>query len=1073
MRCARCGSPQERGSRYCTVCGSGLPGLSPQSCEVCGRPAAGDQRFCSGCGSRLGGAPGLEEPPTPFEAPGPTPETARELDAERRFLTVMYVDLVGSTQLATQLDPEDFHDLMLRYHSAVGELIRARNGAVAKFLGDGIFAFFGFPRAHEDDAEQAVRAGLDVVGTVRGLHLEGGSVDVRVGIATGLVVVGESVGETGAKEYGVFGETPNLVARLQEVAPPGRVVLCPTTARLVAGHFACSEPAFHALKGFVAPVAARVVEGDREVVGRFEAQHLAGAAPILGRSEELDLLRRRWDLAAEGQGRVVVLSGEAGIGKSRVVQGLRELLRDERYFEVRLDGSPHNVDSALFPFVAYLERTAGFKRDDGTSERVAKLSALVDCHDGLEPATFALIAQLLSLPVAEIAGVTDAPAHERRARTFEALFALCERCTRKAPLLLVVEDAHWMDPTSLELLALIVERADRMRALVVVTARQEFAPPWPAHPHVASLTLARLDREHGAMLTAHVAGRPLPADVLESILARTDGVPIFVEELTKTVLESGVLVERDGRWVIDRPVGDLAIPETLQASLFARLDRLKTAREVAQIAAAIGREFAYDLLEPVAAMPRARLVAALDELVGAELVFRRGEIPHATFAFKHALVRDAAYAGLLKSRRRALHGAIARQLRERFPETVARRPELLAHHLSEASDGRAAGEYWLLAGRGAGARSAHREAIAHLRRGLEALPAVAEGRERNQRELDLLFALGPCLIATEGPAAVDAVDAFERARELCARLDTPPQTQQVMFWIATASVIRGELVKADEAVAALLEVTQAADGDRPALLNALRGRAMIKLFMGELDDARETIERFLELFDASTSDQQQAARAAGQDARAAGLALLSWTLWLLGERTEAFDASTRAIERAAATGHPHTQAYVAYYAAVLHALDGAYDVARAHAAHGLELSNAGGFAQWRGLCRVVLAICRLQLDAAATEGALGEIEAALGAYRSAGYQLGLTALYTVLCPALVAAGHPARAAEFVEDGLAIAAQTDERLFEAALCGTKASILGAGPTPRREEAMAWRDRSVAIARAQRAHALLAS
>lgn len=984
---------------------------------------AASQGFCGACGSALRGA-GLGETTAPFRAAPAAVATG----GERRQLTILFVDIVGSTRLATRLDPEEYRDLIDSYRVIVSAAVKRRGGLVNLLLGDGLLASFGFPRAHEDDAVQAVAAAFELID---GLEEAGGHAlpPVRVAVATGIVVVEYVVGDSGRREPAIFGDTPNLAARLQELAPPGGVVVCPTTRKLIDQRFSCGAPTLHTLKGFTAPVAVSSVEAEQAPAARPHGPW--GDLPIVGRDEEIGLLRRRWRAAAAGEGRVVVLAGEPGIGKSRAVEALRRALSHERHGLVTLFGSAHHANSALFPVIAHLERAAGFQRGDDTAAKADKLARLLGGVPGRDDEAFNLVAHLLALPGTEDAAAGGPPQAQKR-RTFEVLLDRLERFALEAPVLFVVEDAHWFDPTSLELLALIVERVARLPVLVVVTARPEFCAPWPQLAHVATTTLTRLDARDGAALVVQAAGgRALPPAVVDEILKRTDGVPLFVEELTKAVLESGRLGERDGSLVLDRPLDAVDIPATLQASLRARLDRLGAARKLAQIGAAVGRNFHFEVVRAVAAELGIDVAAALGELERSALVFRHGEPPEAVFTFKHALVRDAAYAGLLKSGRRRLHGAIARALFAAFPEIERNEPETLAHHLAEAGDLAAAAPHWLRAGRAAAAASANLEAIAHLRRGLEAVAMLPAGRVRDRLELDLLYALGPCLIATQGPAAADAVAAFEAARVVGVRLGAPPELQQIMFWIATASVIRGELEKADEAVAALLAIADGADGDRPALLNAWRGRAMILLFMGHLAEAEAAVERFLTLFDASSPEAQLGARAAGQDAKASGLALASWIYGLQGDERKAFVASHAAVVRADEVGHPHSQAYVAYYAAVLASLDGRLDEARAHAGRCLGLAEAHGFAQWRGLAEAVAGIVAVRAGRAPAASLAAVIDG-LGAYRRSGYQLGITALYAMLCPVLLDEGQSEAAVDLLDDGLAIGERNGERAFEAEL-----------------------------------------
>ena len=565
----------------------------------------------------------------------------------------------------------------------------------------------------------------------------------------------------------------------------------------------------------------------------------------------------------------------------------------------------------------------------------------------------------------------------------------------------------------------------------------EYAP-WPGHAHVSTVPLTRLGKRDGAALIERVTGgKPLPEEVTSEFLARTDGVPLFIEELTKTVLESGLLRERSSDYVLDRPLPPLAIPTTLNASLMARLDRLAPVRDVAQIGAVVGREFSYELLSAVAGLPREKLEEALSELVRSELVFCRGEVPEAVYAFKHVLVRDAAYSGLLKSRRAELHATIASAFERQFADVVEAQPETLAHHLTEAGlSGRAVGS-WLQAGQKAAMRSANLEAVAHLQRGLECMGLFPDSAAKDRLELDLQVAMGPCLIATQGPASGRAMATFARARELCERLGDPPEYLQVMFWLATASVVRGELPQAREAVATLLELAEAR-GDRPALLNAMRGQAMILLFMGRAVEACHVSERAVEAFNASGEADRQAARAAGQDAGVAGLSLMSWALWILGHVDTAVARMTAALQRAETIDHPHTRAYACYYASVLHALRGEPDKSCEYAERCLALSEEHGFRQWRGLSRAVRGICKAVADP--SSGVLEDVKSALNEYRGAGYQLGVTALDVLLCPAFLLRGQPEAALEVIEQGLAVIENNAERIFEAELYRLKARAL---------------------------------
>jgi predicted ATPase/class 3 adenylate cyclase len=1000
-----------------------------------------------------------------------TPQTGAKLvprdDAERRQLTVMFCDLVGSSALSARLDPEDLRRVIGACHICIAEVIGRYEGIIARYMGDGVLAYFGYPQAHEDDAEQATRAGLALIDAVANLQTDiGAELQVRIGIATGTVVVGDLLGEGAAQEQAVVGETPNLAARLQTLAEPGTVLISASTHRLTGGNFEYRDLGHVTLKGWGESVPAWQLLGTSGVESRFEAQHQTRLTPLIGRDEEIDLLLRRWRHAAQGEGCAVVLSGDPGIGKSHIARALQERLQAEPHITLRYFCSAHHTNSALFPFISQLERAARYERSDSPAQKLAKLEALL-AQSSADADHVAVLANLLSLPPNDRYRLPELSPQDRKEKTFAALLAQLDGLAARQPVLMIFEDVHWIDPTARELLTVTLERVPRLRVLLLITARPEFTPPWPGHAHVTTLPLTRFSRRDGAALIERVtAGKTLPEEVMNQILARTDGVPLFVEELTKTVLETGLLQERDGHYVLNRPLPSMAIPMTLHASLTARLDRLAPVREVAQIGAVVGREFSYELLNAVAGLPIGRLEDALGQLVRSELVFCRGEVPQAVYTFKHTLVRDAAYSGLLKSRRVEVHAAIADAFEQQFPEIVEAQPETLAHHLTEAGLFEKAMGYWLQAGKKAATRSANLEAIAHSQRGIEALGHLADGAEKDRLELDFQLALGPCLIAIQGPASNKAVATFARARELCERLGEPPEYLQVMFWLATVSVVRGELPQALEAVAALLNAAEARD-DRPALINAIRGRAMILFFLGRIVDAREAIERAVEVFSASQEADKMAARAAGQDAGVAMQALMSQVLWVLGDVDGAVTRMAAALERADAVQHAHTHAYVWYYASVLHALRGDPAIAQAYAERCLAISEQHGFRQWIGLSRAIRGICAAALDASGSR--LDEVKAALDEYQRAGYQLGITAQSVLLCPVLLLRNEPEAALEVIDHGLSIVSHNSERIFEAELYRLKARALLMRGAPD-AEAESLLDQALRTARSQQARSL---
>jgi class 3 adenylate cyclase len=684
-------------------------------------------------------------------------------EAERRQLTVMFCDLVGSTPLSTRFDPEDLREIVGAYHRCVTGTVARFGGFVAKYMGDGVLVYFGYPEAHEDDAERAARAGLAIIEAVGRLATQE-PLNVRIGIATGLVVVGDLIGAGAAQERGVVGETPNLAARLQALARPGTLVVADSTRRQIGTLFEIEDLGPQPLAGFAEPQRAWRVVGESGVVSRFEALR-SGTTPLVGRDEELDLLLRRWRQAKSGQGRVVLVSGEPGIGKSRLTAALSQHIESEPHTRLRYFCSPHDQDSALYPFIGQLERGAGFTRDDTATMKLDKLAALLG--EGAEPGDLSLITEMLSLSGGERFPPLDLSPQRKKERTLAALLRQLQALARQQPVLMIFEDLHWIDPTSRELLDLTVERIAAMPVLLVATYRPEFQPPWIGGSQVTVIALNRLGRNEGARLVHRLAGNlgALPPDVVDEIVERTDGVPLFVEELTKAVVEAGA--DRGSISISAVPASSLAVPATLHASLLGRLDRLgPSAKTVAQVGAAIGRDFSYELLAATAPLAEPELQEALRRLVEAGLVFQRGVPPAAEYLFKHALVQDTAYSTLLRGPRQALHRRIAEGLEQQFPDFIETRPEILAHHYGEAAVADKAIAYWHLAGKSSVAKSAVREATAQLRRGLSLLDGLPETRERNQLELDIHVTLTQALMAGKGYANPEAVAALERANRL-------------------------------------------------------------------------------------------------------------------------------------------------------------------------------------------------------------------------------------------------------------------------------------------------------------------
>lgn len=703
-----------------------------------------------------------------------TPPAAATIQVapERRQLTVLFCDLVGSTAMSARLDPEDMREVIRDYQDVCTTVVARYDGFVAKFMGDGVLAYFGFPRAHEDDAERAVRAGLDLTDAVAALGTrDRDALKTRIGIATGIVVVGDLVGQGSAQEQAVVGDTPNLAARLQTRAEPGAVLIADQTRRLLGDTFELASLDLNDVKGFDTPIHAWTVLREAETESRFEASRSNQMTPFIGREPEVALLVERWKDACAGEGKVALLSGEAGIGKSRILTSLRERVADERHLTIRYQCSPHHVNDAFYPIVSQIWRAAEFTTEEAPEARLTKLEGMAR-RSRLEPAEVVpFVASLCSVPFDGHYPPLEMSPPEQKERLISALLALFEGLTLEAPLLALLEDAHWIDPTSLEVFNRLVDRVPKLRVFLIITYRPEFVPPWLGQGHVYSLALSRFGRRHALAMIGRVAGgRSLPAEVLEQIVAKTDGVPLFVEELTKTVLESGLLREQNGSYILASTLTPLAIPSTLQDSLMARLDRLAPIKEIAQIGATIGREFPYDLLEAVAPNQGGTLQDALAQLVAAGLIFSHGIPPDSSYTFKHALVQDTAYATLLKSRRQQLHQRIAESLRDRFPERADREPGIVAHHFTRAGLPKAAIEWWGRAGDRAMRRFANDEAALSYASGLNLMTDLPAGEERNRQELALRLALGPALLAARGYASNEVERNYQEASRLAEAL---------------------------------------------------------------------------------------------------------------------------------------------------------------------------------------------------------------------------------------------------------------------------------------------------------------
>lgn len=821
-----------------------LPKLTLDDLRDMGIVAVGDRRRILEAIMAMHGSIDAPSPDTrPAEANAPLSSS----HAERRQLTLMFVDLVGSTELSHKLDPEVLSQTLTMYQQAVAGQIELFDGHVAKYMGDGVLAYFGWPKAHEEDAERAVRAGLEIARTVKQLTTPAGTpLAARIGVATGPVVVGELIGKGVAQEELVVGETPNLAARLQARAQPGAVIVAERTRRLLGSLFQFAALGPLAIPGFDDPVMAFQVEEGATGKNRFKALRGQQLMPLIGREHELGLLLDRWQQAREGDGQAVLLAGEPGIGKSRILQSLRDRLTDEPYTHLRYFCSPFHQNSAFYPILDQIERGACIQRQDPPEAKLDKLRALFDLSGMQTAEATDMTATLLGIPSGADDSLSVLSPQARKAKTQELWLQQLAGLARRQPVLMLLEDAHWIDPSSLDLFNQVIDRIQQLPVLFVVTSRPEFAPAWGSRPHVTILSLNRLSpRQSLAMVEQLSAGKTLPEEVLQQTVRKADGVPLFLEELTKAALESGLLEDSGDHWRLKAPLPPVAIPASLHDSLMARLDRLTSGKRVAQIASVIGREFSYDLLAAAAGSDRDELDRALAHLDAAEIVFRRSMAPNATYAFRHALLQEAAYASLLHGRRRQLHARIARILQERPSGTP---PEIAAHHLSEAGDSDAAVTLWEAAGRQAVARAAGKEALAHFQRALAQLAMLPEDTDRKRREAAIRSAIAEVLINVAGLASEALVETYTKARDLCAEIGDSRQQFIVEWGMWHVYVGRAEHRRAEEVADRLVE-SAGSQHDDELTLQACHADWTTRHFLGEHAAARCLCERGWKLYD--------------------------------------------------------------------------------------------------------------------------------------------------------------------------------------------------------------------------------
>jgi class 3 adenylate cyclase/predicted ATPase len=1011
----------------------------------------------------------VQEQPALLIAPRPTAPPSP--DAERRQLTVMFCDLVDSTALSGQLDPEEYRDMVRAYQTACTEVIRRYDGHIAQLLGDGLLIYFGYPQAHEDDAHRAVRAGLGIVEAIGTLHTrlphaKGITLAVRLGIHTGLAVIG-AMGDPGRNEHLALGETPNIAARIQGLAVPNTVAISDATYRLVQGYFECQDLGAQSLRGVPESICVYQVLRESGATSRLEVAQPRGLTPLVGRESEVTLLLERWQQAKAGYGQVVLLSGEAGVGKSRLVQTLKDHVAHEPHVRWECRSASYYQNTALFPLVDLFQRMLRFAAHETPNAKLGKLEQALSQYRLPLEETVLLFAPLLSLsPPEDRYPLLNLSPQRQRQKTLETIVAILQEHAERYPVLFIVEDLHWTDPTTLELLHLVIEQIPTTCILTVLTCRPTFQPSWSHRSYLTEITVNRLSHTQVEQIVTRITdGKTFPPEILQHIIAKTDGVPLFAEEITQSLLESGQLKAVDGHYELIGSFSTLAIPATLQDSLMARLDHLVSAKGVAQLAAVIGRQFSYELLQAVSQLDAMTLQRELGRLVEVELVYQRGVPPQTVYTFKHALIQEAAYASLLKSTRQQYHQRIAQVLAAQFPETVAAQPELVAHHLTEAGLAEKAVHYWHEAAQRAAERSAHVEAISHLRTGLELLQTLPEMPQCSQQELRLHIALGASLLATKGFAAPEVGQTYTRARQLCAHLDNPHQLFPVLRGLWNYYTARPELQTAKVLGEQLLTLAQQAQ-DSAMLVAAQAALGRTLFFQGMVASAHTHLAQGIALYD--LQQHHASVFLHGEDAGVVCHSFAAWALWYRGYPDQGLTRNDEAVTLAQQRAHPFSLSFALSSSAQFHQLRREGRAVQERAEAVLSLAMDQGFPLWMAI-GFILRGWALAQQGQAQEG-IAQITQGLRALQATGSEVTRSYYLAFLAEAHSLIGQPEVGLTALGEALTLVDTTGARFYEAEVYRLKGVLLLQQSSDHQAEAEFSFHHALEIARSQQAKSL---
>jgi class 3 adenylate cyclase/predicted ATPase len=1071
MQCSSCGFENPERIGFCGRCGVKLS----QRCPRCDENPP-EFQFCGYCGASLSSKqdiPGIEVKSDLLSAL-PVPRSDK---AERRQLTVVFCDLVDYTTLSEQLDPEDLREVVRAYQEVCADVIRRYDGYIAQYLGDGVLIYFGYPRAHEDDAQRAVRAGLEIIQQMSVLNTRlqqdrGFRLAVRIGISTGLVVVGE-IGGGDKREQLALGDTLNIASRLQNLAEPDTVIISATSYHLVQGFFVFQELGSYVLKGFSQPMTLYRVLGESDARSRFDVSVKRGLTPLVGREQEIRLLLECWVKAQEEVAQIMLLTGEAGIGKSRLVQVLKELITGTLYTGLTCHCSPYYQNSVLYPIINLIQRALGLRREDSPEESLHKLETAVgEWMPESASEAVPLLASLLSLPLLNRYPPLALMPQRQREKTLETLLAILSKIAMRQPVLLVIEDLHWADPSTLELIKRLTDLKSTTRVLTVLTFRPEFTPPWSmptdgVADRFHQITLTHLDREQIEVMIKRITkGKTLPSELIQQIITKTDGVPLLVEEVTKMILESSLLREYEDHYKLAGPLPALAIPTTVQDLLTTRLDQLEvtTVKEVAQIGSMLGREFSYELIQAlVPLLDEPTLQTKLDQLVKAEIIYQRGIPPQAKYFFKHVLIQETAYASMLRSKRQQYHGQIAQVLQERFPENAEMQPELLAHHYTEASLKEQAIAYWQKAGQRAVERSAHVEAIGHFNRGLELLNTLPDTPEQTRQRLTLQLALGVPLIVIKGYAASEVERVYTQARELCRRVEETPQLFLALRGLVSFYFLKGELRTALELGEQCMHLTQNFQ-DPDFLLEAHKMLGFTLFGLGELISALQHLEKGIAIYNFQRH-RSPAFLHYVADPGVVCLSHIAWILWFLGYPDQALKRSYEALTLAQKLSHPFSLVYALYCVTSIYHYCRDVGTTQERAEEVIILANEHGFPFWSAAGSLYRGWALAEQGR--REEGIAHMNQSLKAYRSMGAEMLQPLFLALLAEAYGKVRQVEKGLTLLIEALTMAHRNGERFYEAELYRLKGELLLALSTENQAEAETCFHRALNITRSKSA------